>query len=189
MIESASGFLDAARMTTHLVFGLPRSLLHSPDRALYRAMIQKRISARAKNFVRPLESAVYPFPYSPYHRLLKAAGCELADVEKLVSANGLEGALESLRQAGVFVTLDEFKARRAATRGNQSWHFSESDFDNPRLRHHFEVKSGGTRSAGTRTMIDLEFIAAIAMDTSILFDVQDLWAHDQALWLPLGGRR
>jgi hypothetical protein len=36
-------------------------------------------------------------------------------------------------------------------------------------------------------MIDLEFIAAIAMDTSVLFDVHDLWRHHQALWLPLGG--
>ena len=187
MRESASGFLDAARMTAHLLFGLPQFLWHSPDRVHYRALLQKRIGARAENFLSLLEHSVYPFPRSPYHRLLKAAGCELGDVKQLVLAHGLEGALERIRQAGIFVTLDEFKARRPAHRGSQSWQFAEADFDNPRLRRHFEVKSGGTRSGGTRTMIDLKFIAAMAMDTSVLFDVHGLWHHHQAIWLPLGG--
>jgi hypothetical protein len=108
-------------------------------------------------------------------------------VTNLLQELGLVGALERLRQSGVFVTLDEFKARSAARRGNKDFHFTEGDFNNPRLRHHFEVKSGGTRSAGMRTMIDLEFIAAMAADTAILFDVHGLWRHEQAVWLPLGG--
>jgi hypothetical protein len=187
MNDRVTAFVDAARTAHQLAFGLPRFLFHRPMAEKYRSTIQSRMEQRAENFLKLLENAVYPFPRSPYSQLLDQAGCGLEDVKKLVRADGLERALEKLREAGVYITLDEFKARRAARRGSQSYWFAEADFDNPRLRFHFEVTSGGTRSAGTRTMIDLDFIAAVAVDTSVLFDVHDLWRHEQAIWLPLGG--
>jgi hypothetical protein len=182
-----SGLIDAARMTQHLLGGLPAFLLHHPRRQNYQPSIKERLARREDNFLGLLERAVYPFASSPYRKLLGWAGCELGDVAKLVRERGLERALEKLRSEGVYVTLDEFKGRHEARRGSRTYLFTESDFDNPRLRRHFEVTSGGTRSAGTRTQVDLEFIAAMATDTAVLFDVHDLWRHDQAIWLPLGG--
>ena len=187
MTRSAGEFLDALRMAGHLAVGMPRFFSHSLVHDHTREALRERIARWSRNFLDLLENAVYPFPHSPYSRLLKAAGCELEDVRRMVQVDGLEGALQSLRRAGVFVTLDEFKGRCAMVRGSDRWHCSERDFDNPRLRSHFQVSSGGTRSAGTRTIIDLDFIAAMAMDTSVLFDAHDLWPHEQAIWLPLGG--
>jgi hypothetical protein len=187
MKTAASELLDAARITHHLLFGLPKFLRHSVDKPAYRTILRDRLAARPGNFLRLLETAVYPFPESPSYQLLQAAGCRLEDVKSLVQSDGLERTLEKLKQAGVYLTLDEFKAKTAVKRGSRVYRFSEGDFDNPRLRRHFDVRTGGTRSAGTRTIIDLDFIAAVAVDTAILFDVHDRWKHDHAIWLPLGG--
>ena len=62
---------------------------------------------------------------------------------------GLEVALSRLVEAGVFVTLDEFKGRKEATRGTRRFVFVEDDVDNPHLSPHFEARSGGTRGPST----------------------------------------
>jgi hypothetical protein len=142
---------------------------------------------REKEFLKIAERAIFGYPRSPYLHLLKAAGCEWGDLHQLVDQHGLEAALSRLRQSGVYVTLEEFKGRRGAKRGAQTFHFTEEMFDNPYLLHHFEVQSGGTRSAGTRVMIDFDFISAMAADTAVLLDAHGLRKSVQGIWLPLGG--
>ncbi|MGH7844070.1 MAG: hypothetical protein ACREQW_02700 [Candidatus Binatia bacterium] len=180
-------FIDAARMCSHLTFGLPAFLAHSPDKAAGHAEIEHRLKLREEHFLQLAKTAVYHYPNSPYRPLFREAGCEWTDLQRLVQRNGLDSALLELLRAGVYVKFDEFKGKREVKRGGQSFGFTESDFDNPHLNQHFEVQSGGTRSTGTRTMIDLDFIAAMAVDTAVLFDVHRVWDHPQGIWLPLGG--
>jgi len=130
---------------------------------------------------------VYPHPRSPYARLLALAGCERGDVVRMLGEDGVEGTLSRLAASGVYVAVEEFKGNEEARRGSARLAFAEPDFDNPGLAHELEVQSGGTRSAGTRVLVKLEFTAALASDTGVLFDEYGLWNHAQAIWLPFGG--
>src|SRR5262245_12126319 len=83
--------------------------------------IRARMQDRDGAFLHILEHAVYAHPRSPYLKLLKEAGCELGDAQKMVRQDGVDEALRKLHQAGVYVTFDEFKGRSAAVRGSQSF--------------------------------------------------------------------
>ncbi|HWP57798.1 MAG TPA: hypothetical protein VNL14_07925 [Candidatus Acidoferrales bacterium] len=181
------GVLDAAKMCGHLVVALPPFLARRPDERHIRACIQQKFAARAEHFLRLVKTSVFDYPRSPYRALFREAGCAWGDLEALVRRDGLEAALAALHRAGVYLKFDEFKGKREVKRGAKAFRFHEGDFDNPRLTSHFEVRSGGTRSSGTRTLIDLDFIAALALDTAILFDVHGLGRQPHAVWLPLGG--
>jgi hypothetical protein len=108
-------------------------------------------------------------PCNPYRQLFRAARCEPGDVERLVVQEGLEGALDALRRAGVYVSFDEFKGLRPAARGGETFQFAAADFDNPLARVHFTTTSGGTRAGPTRILIDLDHIAESASDWAIWF--------------------
>lgn len=149
--------------------------------------IERRLANREQALGEIIDKYIYGYPRSPYLPLLKAAGWRKGAVLALLEKEGVEETLRQLAESGVYVTLGEFKGTRMATRGGQSFEFIEADFDNPHLAHHLEVQSGGTRSAGTRVPIRLDFTAALAADTAILFDEYSLWENTQAIWLPLGG--
>jgi hypothetical protein len=83
--------------------------------------------------LRVLELGVFANPSSPYLPLLRGAGAELGDVRHLVRTQGLEGALGSLYDAGVFVTLDEVKGRTSIERKGISIPVRQGAFDNPLL--------------------------------------------------------
>jgi hypothetical protein len=119
-------------------------------------MIEERLQRREEGFLVLLEGGVYPNPRSPYRRLLGAAGVELGDARKLVGEVGLDGALESLREAGVYATLDEFKGHVPLERNGLSLRVDHIDFDNPLSTPHYEVQSSGSRGAPRRIPVDLE---------------------------------
>jgi hypothetical protein len=118
--------------------------------------------------------AVFNNPRSPYLQLFRAAGCELGDVEALVAREGVEGALQALVADGIYVLFDEFKGRKPAVRGSQTFAFRDKDFDNPLITPHYEVRSGGTWGRPTRIVIDLEYLADRAPLWSIWFAAHDL---------------
>lgn len=149
--------------------------------------VQRRLETRPASLLRIFERYVYGYPGSPYLKLLRAAGIELGDVARLVEREGVEGALTVLAEQGVYAAVEEFKGTAPMARGSYRFPVAEADFDNPYLAHDLEVQSGGTRSAGTRVPVKLEFTAALADDTAVLFDAHGLWRHDQAIWLPFGG--
>jgi hypothetical protein len=149
--------------------------------------VSRRLEEREANLIRTFERYVYGYPGSPYLQLLRAAGLELGDVARLVQREGVEDALTILADHGVYASVAEFKGKEPMVRGSDRFPVAEADYDNPYLAHDLEVQSGGTRSAGTRVPVKLEFTAALADDTAVLFDAHDLWRHDQAIWLPFGG--
>src|SRR4051812_12283894 len=80
------------------------------------AIIRRRLLTREQSFLKLVERAAGP-QRSPYRQLLQVAGCELGDLQALVSQAGVEGALETLRRCGVCVSFEEFKGRQPAVRG------------------------------------------------------------------------
>src|SRR3990170_1794038 len=145
--------------------------------------IKQRLATRALRFIALARRAIYANSRSPYLPLLRAAGCELGDLEALVAADGLEGALTKLAQAGVYLTFDEFKGRKQIIRGSLRMICNEDDFDNPGIVPHIEAWSGGTRSPGTSVKLSLSYFLDLAINTAITLEMQGMSEYDHAVWL------
>lgn len=121
-------------------------------------MSRSALVRREASFLGILEGALGSDPSNPYSRLLRHAGITLADIRESVHRQGLEPTLETLHDNGVYVSLDEFKGRVPIRRGSLSIDVGSHDFDNPLARQHFETRTGGSRSSGTRLFIDLDLL-------------------------------
>jgi hypothetical protein len=142
-----------------------------------REAVRRRLAERERNFLRLIERGVYSHSRSPFLPLLEMAGCELGDIQNLVRANGLEKTLLALREAGVYITFEEFKGRQPIVRDGKVFHVRTSDFDNPYLRLHYYSESGGSTGAGTRVAHDLDHLAvqaAALMLTHVAHNVLDV---------------
>ena len=122
-------------------------------------VLKRQLEDRKQSFLRMLELGIYGNPHSPYRRLLLHAGFEFHDVKALVRELGLEEALARLHDAGVYVTLDEFKGRAPVCRPGLEFPVSASDFDNGLLNVAYSSTTGGSRGGSTRVPIDFDFIA------------------------------
>lgn len=173
-------------MLARLVRDLPEFLGTpiSAERAL--TSVGLGLAAREERFLRIARSAIYGQPRSPYRRLLLEAGWGPADLTTLVRRRGLDDALIHLAGEGVYVTFDEFKGRRPIDRGGRIFTVGETDFDNPRVAPHFEVRSGGTRGRGTSVKMGLPFIADMAGVKALALHGHGLAGHEQVIWLSLG---
>ncbi len=155
-----------------------------PEQA--RTILQQQLRDRAGRFLDVARETIFAYPRSPYRALLHEAGCTFDDLRQLVIREGLEGALSALAAAGVYVTFDEFKGRKPAVRGSRRLHFTDADFDSPRVAPHFEATSGGTRGAPTSVKMSLAFVADQAAATAVALDAHGLGAHAHAIWLVAG---
>ncbi len=151
-------------------------------------IVARQLKTRDERFLAMLQQMIYGRPGSPYLELLRAAGCELGDVKALVTRDGVEGALSRLRDAGVYITFDEFKGRREVVRGSRRFTVTEADFDTPALSPHLEVRSGGTRGPGTRLKVELAFLADRAVTTALASEAHGVADYDKALWQITGLR-
>ncbi|MGH7179869.1 MAG: hypothetical protein ACREJC_21010, partial [Tepidisphaeraceae bacterium] len=172
-------------MFSRYAWGL-RSFLRRPlalEQA--RAQVQRRLKARDKSFLRIVQRGVYAQPESPYRRLLLHAGIDFEDLAELVRKTGVESTLHTLHSAGVYLTLEEFKRQRTIVRGSLSIPVRKHDVDNPLPAGHYEASSGGSRSAGTRIVVDLDLLAyetAYHMLYQSMFGLED---RPMAVWRPL----
>jgi hypothetical protein len=81
-----------------------------------RALLRERLANREPNFLRLAERSIYGHSDSPYLPLLREAGCELGDLRRMVTEDGLESSLRKLRAAGVYVGFEESKGRHSEPR-------------------------------------------------------------------------
>jgi hypothetical protein len=171
------------KMYSRFAWGLRGYLRHTISLDEAKAIIRKRMAERETNFLRLVKKGIFGYPKSPYIPLLKLARCEMGDIEKMVRDKGLEGTLRALREAGVYVSFEEFKGREPIVRNGQVFHIREHDFDNPYLKYYYEGQSGGTTGAGTRVAIDLDHSAAIAPYTMLAQDAYGILDVPMAIWL------
>jgi len=139
-----------------------------------KAVIRQGMQRREIRFLHKVEQAIFANRASPYLKLFRNAGCELGDVKKLVGQEGVEGALERLREAGVYVTFGEFKGRTPAVRGSQTFVFRDTDFDNPLITAHYYSTSGGSRGRASRIIVDLEHLAEMTPHWLLWFSEHDV---------------
>jgi hypothetical protein len=144
--------------------------------------VRARIRHRGKAFLRVVKKAVFGHKGSPYLALMRLAGCELGDVEKMVSADGLDATLAALYDAGVYVTFEEFKGRAPIVRDGKEVPVRPEDFDNPFLRHYYEGASGGSTGVGTRVFVDLDHSLEQIPVILFLREAHGLLGVPTALW-------
>jgi hypothetical protein len=147
-----------------------------------RAIIRQRVADRETNFLYTIERNVFGHPRSPYLPLLKLAGCELGDIRNMVRSTGLESTLQSLRQAGVYITFEEFKSSQPIVRNGHVIPARPADFNNPHIRNYYEARTGGTTGSATVVPIDLSHIAAQVPIEVLGYAAHDVTSVPAAIW-------
>jgi hypothetical protein len=117
----------------------------SPEEA--RRRLRDRLEHREKNFLHQVRTAIYDQPGMPYLRLLRAAGCELGDFERMVAQDGIEATLAALYRQGVYLTVHEFKGRRDVVRGSERFPVDPRALRNTTFSDDYLRQSGGSRGA------------------------------------------
>ncbi len=148
-----------------------------------RTRVRERLAAREQNFLGLVERAIFGYRASPYRKLLDYAGCEPGDVRRLVAQDGVDGALRTLADAGVFVTFDELHGRRAVVRGSARFAFIAREFDSPLIAPHYVVYTGGTRGRPGVVLRSLPFVEEVGTDTGAAFDAYGLAGARHVFWL------
>jgi len=177
--------LSRSRDLIQYALGLPQFLRNPVTVENAEKALKKRLENRRKNFLKVLASCVYSNPDSPYHRLLKHSGFSFDDIEKRVCAKGIENTLLALREADVFIRLEEFKAQKPVTRDMFYLFTRESDFNNQSAsRPGLRGRTSGTRSKGTRVFYNWDFLTQEAQNECFMYHAHDVLQSPVALWYP-----
>ncbi|NLW84908.1 MAG: hypothetical protein GXY41_10990 [Phycisphaerae bacterium] len=148
--------------------------------------VQRRMENRPQNFLSVARELVYGHSKSPYRALLLNAGCDYADLEAGVKRHGIEATLQTLKDAGVYVSLEEFKCKVPICRDGLTIEPDEADFDNPLRRQvSLEASTSGSRSAGVKVAYNWEFLAEEAANELLFYDCHGLLGAPLAFWLPV----
>ena len=166
---------------------LPSLLRHRISLEEAQTTLRRRLEHREADFLTLAKRVIYENPGSPYRQLLTLAGCEYGDLERLVRQDGVEGALRTLLRQGVYLTVDEFKGRRAVVRGSATMAVDPGRLRNPWSGLHVPAQSSGSRSARTAVLLDLVFVRDCAVSTLLALNARGgtLWL--KATWENPGG--
>ena len=163
---------------------LPGYLRHPMTPEQLRQRVAEQLASRPERLLATVERTIYRNPKSPYLALLRMAGCESGDLRALVQQEGVEGALQILADRGVYVSFDESKGRRDAVRGSQRFTFKPEQFDNPHVKPHVVLQTGGSRGRPTRVPFSLAFFEEWAISRGMAFQAYGLDQADHVFWWP-----
>jgi hypothetical protein len=176
--------IEQVALFRRLIGALSGYLREPIDPQTAHARVRADLASRADNLLRIIAEGVLAVPGSPYRALLEHAGATAEDVADLIRQEGVEGALERLYDAGVYVSLDEFKGRKPIVRGSLRLEVTARDFDNPLTTVHYAAQSGGSRSSGTRIAIDLAHNVRSAIYDLLLFETHGVLDRPYVIWQP-----
>lgn len=177
--------LRQLRQLLQLGWAVPVQLRHPVTAEQARVLIREQLANRAERFLSATRQLIYANPVSPYRQLLLWAGCDWSDLCRSVASRGVEGALEQLRDAGVYVTLEEFKRQTPIMRAGLTLEPSESDFDSALLTGAaIEGASSGSRSRPSRVTYTWPSIAEQSAHELVLYEQHGVSDAPVALWYP-----
>ena len=153
--------------------------------SLARTSIKKRVETREENFLNFVEKGVFQYSSSPYLNLLGPKHIQFNDLKNWVAKDGIEGSLRRLENEGVYFTVDEFKGKVPVVRNGVEFRCQEGMFDNPFLSYVYEVRSGATRSAGTRVRIDFDYLHQRSLYDAMLLSIHGCLRAPIANWFPV----
>jgi hypothetical protein len=173
---------EDAMMALRLTRDLPGFLRTTFTVEDARRRVLGELQGREQRFLAAADRVIWPFPRSPYRRLLEYAGCERGDLHGLVAREGLEGALRILAAQGVYVSYDEFKGRRQAVRGSTRFDFVDRDFDHPYLPNHLLFLTGGSRGHPTRVRRNLPTLLDLVTPYVLMLDAHGIRYPRHVYW-------
>jgi hypothetical protein len=147
-----------------------------------RATLRERLERRGADLLTLARRLIYGHAASPYRALLAMVGCELGDLERLVGAEGPEGALGRLASQGVYLTVDEFKGRQPVVRGSTRIDIDPHAFTNPRCARDVPGRSSGSRGISTPVLVALDYIRDCAVDTRLALEARGGGSWLKAYW-------
>ncbi|MEP7335756.1 MAG: hypothetical protein ABI717_08255, partial [Actinomycetota bacterium] len=155
------------------------------DVARCRELIALGHAQRADTFLVLLERAVFGNASSPYLPLLNHAGIEHGDVARLVRQDGVESALADLYDAGVRLSIDEWKGRSPVRRNGLELPFTHVRAANPLVAGRFEAISGGTSGESRPVVVNFPFLTQLAVYHGAFLDAFGVGERPTALWYPV----
>jgi hypothetical protein len=172
-----------ARLALRWLAGLPAFLRAPLSAEECRRRVAEALAGRRQAFLEVLRSGVYGSARSPYRRLVEHARLPFAEVAGWVDRDGVEGALERLWEAGVRLSLEEFKGRRPIRRPGLELAPAAADFDLPRSG--WSARTGGSRGRPTPVIIDHALLTHEAAYSRLSLEAAGLGEPPVALWRPL----
>ena len=143
--------LQEIKFYSKTAWGL-RQFLRTPPIADPEAYVRHNLANRTPNFLSLVERGIFQNPSSPYNEMFRLAACTFGDLQSEVQRNGLEPTLKRLREAGVYLTHDEFKGKTPIVRAGREIPSRDGSFRNPQVANALsEGISSGSRSKGTRS--------------------------------------
>jgi hypothetical protein len=139
--------------------------------------LRSRLRNRESDFLFLLKNGIYSQPYNPYRKMLELVGCEYGDLEKLVRKEGIEQTLEELFRNGVFLSVNEYKGRIPADRGQTEFDVYPQLLSNPLTSTHLKTHSSGSSSQNVFVPLDLAFVRDRCITNRMLME-----ARKGALW-------
>lgn len=164
--------------------GLRRFLDGPMTTAECHARIRRELGRREANFLHLVERGIYGTADSPFRRLLDHAGVEHGDLTRLVSEHGLEGALDVLHDAGVYVTHREFRGNAPIRRGSLEFEYSFAATTNPLVTGGYAGYSGGSRGPGRVALVNFESLLQQVAHYGAFLSTFDLLDRPAAIWYP-----
>jgi hypothetical protein len=151
------------------------------------ALVRHRLGSRAADFLALAQRTIFANPSSPYRTLLRIAGCEAGDLEALVRRDGLEAALSTLYQRGVYLIVEELKGREPVVRGSATVELHPAQLLNPESAVHLLMASSGSRGQRRGIPIDLAYIRDVAVNGMLLQAARGSLGWARAIWSVPGG--
>ena len=146
-------------------------------------IVRQRLENRNENFLRVVKDQVFSNPKSPYLPLMRAAHCELGDLEKMVSTDGLEPTLLELRREGVYVAFEEYKGRRPLVRHGREIPIQPEDFGNTNLIGVLKAETSGSTGAPRQVHVHVNHLAAQAPASMLSFEAHGFLDRPVGIWL------
>jgi hypothetical protein len=177
--------LGDLQMFWRFAVGLRRFLAEPLTPEAAARLLLESLERREQSFLWLLRRAVFENRHSPYLPLLRAAGVCFGDLERSVQDRGIEATLASLRDAGVTISLDQFKGRSAISCGGTTWEFPAEAFDNPLLLREFTLLTGGSSGRRKRLNVDLDLLVFEAATQRLFLEAHGLGQRPLGLWRPV----
>ena len=166
-----------------LLTGLPRFLRERLSTTAAREVLDRRFESRERDFLDLARRAIFAHPRSPYRALLRSAGCEYGDLERLVNERGLDEALRVLLREGVFLSLDEFKGRQPIVRGSKIIAAAgPAALANPLTRPAWAAQTSGSSGHAAPVTFGLDFVRDRSVNLSLFLEARRGMGWRHAVW-------
>jgi len=153
--------------------------------------LRGELANRETRFFELARRLFYAQPEGPYGKLLKHAGCELADLDSSLRRDGLEDTLVQLARQGVYLTTAEFKGKEDVVRGGLSFRVRPDDLEPRRglvggdVTPAFVTQSSGSSNRPVRSLSSLDWQMEETAAVAVFLEAHGLLAHRHAAYEPM----